>query len=262
MEFSSFPTVLLIDSLRLSLNVASTRLILLNGNKGYDAAGSIVRSFGEFVVGGNQIVGIIVFLILVLINFVVITKGAGRIAEVAARFTLDAMPGKQMAIDADLNAGLIDETQARQRRQYVQRESDFYGAMDGASKFVRGDAIAGLIITTINILGGLLIGVTQFGMSSGDAFETYATLTIGDGLVSQIPALIISIAAISPLPRHRQKTSCLLIWVSKYLVILRPKCFRSPAFSFCSYSGATSPSFSNTGDNNWRAGFSCKAGKF
>ncbi len=196
LEFSSFPTVLLIATLfRLSLNVASTRLILLNGNKGYDAAGTVIKSFGEFVVGGNQIVGIIVFLILVLINFVVITKGAGRIAEVAARFTLDAMPGKQMAIDADLNAGLIDETQARERRQYVQRESDFYGAMDGASKFVRGDAIAGLIITTINILGGLLIGVTQFGMSSGDAFETYATLTIGDGLVSQIPALIISIAA-------------------------------------------------------------------
>lgn len=196
LEFSSFPTVLLISTLfRLSLNIASTRLILLNGNKGLDAAGSVIKSFGEFVVGGNQIVGIIIFLILVIINFVVITKGATRIAEVAARFTLDAMPGKQMAIDADLNAGLIDETQARNRRQTIQRESDFYGAMDGASKFVRGDAIAGLIITFINILGGLLVGITQYGMTSGDAFETYSILTIGDGLVSQIPSLIISIAA-------------------------------------------------------------------
>ncbi|MGK5092614.1 flagellar biosynthesis protein FlhA [Deltaproteobacteria bacterium TL4] len=196
LDFSSFPTVLLISTLfRLSLNVASTRLILLKGNQGTDAAGSIIKSFGEFVIGGNQIVGIILFLILVLINFIVITKGAGRIAEVAARFTLDAMPGKQMAIDADLNAGLIDEIQAKRRREIVQRESDFYGAMDGASKFVRGDAIASLIISSINIIGGLLIGIIQFSMSAGDAFETYAILTIGDGLVSQIPALIISVAA-------------------------------------------------------------------
>ncbi len=196
LDFSSFPTVLLISTLfRLSLNVASTRLILLNGNQGPSAAGAIIKSFGEFVVGGNVIVGIIVFLILVIINFVVITKGTGRIAEVAARFTLDAMPGKQMAIDADLNAGLIDETEAKDRRSRIQRESDYFGALDGASKFVRGDAIAGLIITSINILGGLLVGITQFGMTAGDAFQSYATLTVGDGLVSQIPALIISIAA-------------------------------------------------------------------
>ena len=196
LEFSSFPSVLLIATIfRLSLNVASTRLILLEGHQGPGAAGTIINSFGEFVVGGNQIVGIIIFLILVIINFVVITKGTGRIAEVAARFTLDAMPGKQMAIDADLNAGLIDEDEARQRRSTIQRESDYFGALDGASKFVRGDTIAGLIITSINILGGLLVGVTQFDMSAGDAFDSYATLTIGDGLVSQIPALIISIAA-------------------------------------------------------------------
>ncbi|MBC8257578.1 MAG: flagellar biosynthesis protein FlhA [SAR324 cluster bacterium] len=196
LEFSSFPSVLLIATIfRLSLNVASTRLILLEGHQGAGAAGSIINSFGEFVVGGNQIVGIIIFLILVIINFVVITKGTGRIAEVAARFTLDAMPGKQMAIDADLNAGLIDEDEARKRRSTIQRESDYFGALDGASKFVRGDTIAGLIITSINILGGLLVGVTQFDMTPGDAFNSYATLTIGDGLVSQIPALIISVAA-------------------------------------------------------------------
>ena len=196
LEFSSFPSVLLIATLfRLSINIASTRLILLEGHQGAGAAGSIINAFGEFVVGGNQIVGIIVFLILVIINFVVITKGTGRIAEVAARFTLDAMPGKQMAIDADLNAGLIDDSEARTRRRVIQRESDYFGALDGASKFVRGDAIAGLLITAINILGGLLVGVTQYSMSAGDAFDSYATLTIGDGLVSQIPALIISVAA-------------------------------------------------------------------
>ena len=196
LEFSSFPSVLLIATLfRLSINIASTRLILLEGHQGAGAAGSIINAFGEFVVGGNQIVGIIVFLILVIINFVVITKGTGRIAEVAARFTLDAMPGKQMAIDADLNAGLIDDSEARTRRRVIQRESDYFGALDGASKFVRGDAIAGLLITAIYILGGLLVGVTQCSMSAGDAFDSYATLTIGDGLVSQIPALIISVAA-------------------------------------------------------------------
>ena len=196
LEFSSFPSVLLIATLfRLSINIASTRLILLEGHQGAGAAGSIINAFGEFVVGGNQIVGIIVFLILVIINFVVITKGTGRIAEVAARFTLDAMPGKQMAIDADLNAGLIDDSEARTRRRVIQRELDYFGALDGASKFVRGDAIAGLLITAINILGGLLVGVTQYSMSAGDAFDSYATLTIGDGLVSQIPALIISVAA-------------------------------------------------------------------
>ena len=196
LEFSSFPSLLLMITLfRLSLNVASTRRILLYGNKGTAAAGHIIEAFGQFVVGGNYVVGFVIFLILVVINFVVITKGAQRIAEVAARFTLDAMPGKQMAIDADLNAGLIDEAEARRRREEIQREADFYGAMDGASKFVRGDAIAGLIITCINIIGGLIIGVLQHGMPLSEAAKTYTILTIGDGLVSQIPALIVSTAA-------------------------------------------------------------------
>ena len=196
LEFSAFPSVLLISTLyRLSLNIASTRLILLRGNEGVGAAGEVIQSFGSFVVGGNYVVGLVVFMILVLINFVVITKGATRIAEVAARFTLDAMPGKQMSIDADLNAGLIDEADARARRLKISREADFYGSMDGASKFVRGDAIAGIIITVINIVGGLLIGVMQQGLSIADAAQTYTLLTIGDGLVSQVPALIISTAA-------------------------------------------------------------------
>jgi flagellar biosynthesis protein FlhA len=196
LDFSVFPSILLIVTLfRLSLNVASTRLILLHGNEGPDAAGSVIQAFGQFVVGGNYVVGIIVFLILVVINFVVITKGAGRVAEVSARFTLDAMPGKQMSIDADLNAGLIDEASARKRRQEIEQEADFYGSMDGASKFVRGDAIAGIIITLINILAGFVIGVIQHGMPLTRALENYTILTIGDGLVSQIPALIISTAA-------------------------------------------------------------------
>lgn len=196
LEFSVLPTVLLISTLfRLSLNVATTRLILLKGNEGVQAAGEVIKSFGKFVVGGDYTVGIIIFLILVIINFIVITKGAGRIAEVAARFTLDAMPGKQMAIDADLNSGLIDEAQARHRREEISHEADYYGSMDGASKFVRGDAVAGLIITAINILGGLIIGTLQKGMSAVDAATTYTILTIGDGLVSQIPALLISTAA-------------------------------------------------------------------
>lgn len=196
LDFSAFPSILLITTLfRLALNVASTRLILLKGNEGIEAAGEVIKSFGSFVVGGNYAVGFTVFLILIIVNFVVITKGSGRIAEVAARFTLDAMPGKQMAIDADLNAGLIDEAEARRRRALISQEADFYGAMDGASKFVRGDAIAGLIITVINILGGLIIGTLQKGMSFGDAAQTYTILTIGDGLVSQIPALLISTAA-------------------------------------------------------------------
>ncbi len=196
LEFSVLPSILLMSTLfRLSLNVATTRLILLKGNEGVDAAGSVISSFGNFVVGGNYAVGIIIFLILVLVNFVVITKGSGRIAEVAARFTLDAMPGKQMAIDADLNSGLIDEKQARERREEISSEADYYGSMDGASKFVRGDAIASLIITAINILGGLIIGTMQMGMSAVDAATTYTILTIGDGLVSQIPALLISTAA-------------------------------------------------------------------
>ena len=196
LEFSAFPSVLLLVTLfRLSLNIASTRIILLNGNQGAIAAGKIIKSFGNFVVGGNYLVGLIVFTILVIINFVVITKGAGRIAEVAARFTLDAMPGKQMSIDADLNAGLIDEKEAKNKRKEIALEAEYYGAMDGANKFVRGDAIAGIIITMINILAGLTIGVLQNKMSFSDAAQTYTLLTVGDGLVSQIPALIISTAA-------------------------------------------------------------------
>lgn len=196
LDFSVFPTVLLVVTLfRLSLNVASTRLILLHGHEGPDAAGHVIRAFGNFVVGGSYVVGLVVFLILVVINFIVITKGSGRIAEVAARFTLDAMPGKQMSIDADLNAGLIDDRTARQRRHVIEREADFYGAMDGASKFVRGDAIAGMVIVLINILGGLVIGVGQKGMPILEGLRTYTILTIGDGLVSQIPALIVSTAA-------------------------------------------------------------------
>ncbi|MBI9085909.1 MAG: flagellar biosynthesis protein FlhA [Desulfobacterales bacterium] len=196
LELSAFPSILLITTLfRLSLNIASTRMILLHGNEGTAAAGKVIQSFGGFVVGGNFVVGIIVFLILVLINFMVIVKGAGRIAEVAARFTLDAMPGKQMSIDADLNAGIIEENEAKARRIEITRESEYYGAMDGANKFVKGDAVAGLVITAINIIGGLIIGVFQNDMSFSAAAQTYTLLTVGDGLVSQIPALIISTAA-------------------------------------------------------------------
>ena len=195
-EFSAFPSILLIVTLfRLSLNIASTRLILLHGNEGAAAAGEVIRSFGNFVVGGNYTVGLVVFSILVVINFVVVTKGAGRVAEVAARFTLDAMPGKQMSIDADLNAGLINETEARRRRREIAEEADFYGSMDGASKFVRGDAMAAIIIVLVNIIGGLTIGVLQQGMSPGLAAQTYTLLTVGEGLVAQIPALFISTAA-------------------------------------------------------------------
>jgi len=196
LDFSVFPSILLIATLfRLSLNVASTRLILLHGNEGLGAAGRVIETFGHFVVGGNFVIGFIVFLVLVLINFIVITKGATRIAEVAARFTLDAMPGKQMSIDADLNAGLITEADAKIRRNEVEQEANFYGAMDGASKFVRGDAIAGIIITLINILGGLIVGVLQQGVPLSDAAHTYTLLTVGDGLVTQIPALIVSTAS-------------------------------------------------------------------
>ncbi len=196
LDFSSFPTMLLIATLfRLGINVASTRLILLRGSEGSDAAGKVIEAFGNFVVGGNYVVGVVVFIVLVIINFVVITKGATRIAEVAARFTLDAMPGKQMAIDADLNAGLIDESQARNRRQIIERQADFFGAMDGASKFVRGDAIAGIVITMVNIIGGFIIGVAQQGMDLAEAASVYTILSVGDGLVSQIPALIISTSA-------------------------------------------------------------------
>jgi flagellar biosynthesis protein FlhA len=196
LEFSSFPTILLITTmLRLSLNLASTRLILGHGNEGTAASGYVIQAFGKLVMQGNFVIGLIVFIILIIVNFVVITKGSGRIAEVAARFSLDAMPGKQMAIDADLSAGLIDEKEAKTRRKTIEAESNFFGAMDGASKFVRGDAIAGLLITGINIVGGIIIGVVQHGVSFADASQTYTLLTVGDGLVSQMPALIVSTAA-------------------------------------------------------------------
>ncbi|MGR4067949.1 flagellar biosynthesis protein FlhA [Halomonas sp. LR3S48] len=196
LDFAAFPAVLLFTTLlRLSLNVASTRVILMEGHQGGDSAGKVIEAFGEFLIGGNFAVGLVVFLILVIINFMVITKGAGRIAEVGARFMLDAMPGKQMAIDADLNAGLIGEEDARKRRSEVAQEADFYGSMDGASKFVRGDAMAGLVIMVVNVIGGLLIGMLQHGMGFGDAARTYTLMTIGDGLVAQIPALVISTAA-------------------------------------------------------------------
>lgn len=196
LDFNAFPTVLLLATMvRLALNLASTRLILSDGHEGPAAAGRVIEAFGGFVMGGNFVIGIIVFAILIIVNFVVITKGSGRIAEVAARFTLDAMPGKQMAIDADLSAGLIDEDEARARRKDLEEENSFYGAMDGASKFVRGDAIAGLLITFINVLGGIVIGVAQMGLSFGEAASTYTQLTVGDGLVSQVPALIVSTAA-------------------------------------------------------------------
>src|SRR6476469_9603305 len=196
LEFSAFPTVLLIATmLRLALNLASTRLILSRGHEGTDAAGHVIEAFGTLVMGGNFVIGIIVFAILVIVNFVVITKGSGRIAEVAARFHLDAMPGKQMAIDADLSAGLIDERAAKERRKALEDESGFFGAMDGASKFVRGDAVAGLLVVFINIIGGIIIGVAQQGLSFGEAAHTYTLLTVGDGLVTQVPALIVSTAA-------------------------------------------------------------------
>ncbi|AEY02571.1 lateral flagellar biosynthesis protein [Oceanimonas sp. GK1] len=196
LDFSVFPTVLLVATLmRLTLNVASTRVVLLSGHEGAGAAGKVIEAFGEVVIGGNYVVGMVVFVILMIINFVVITKGGERISEVAARFTLDALPGKQMAIDADLNAGAIDQEQARHRRQEVAREADFYGSMDGASKFVRGDAIAGLLILFINLLGGFMIGMFQYQLSAAEAFQRFALLTIGDGLVAQIPSLLLATAA-------------------------------------------------------------------
>src|SRR3546814_905895 len=196
LDFNSFPTILLIATmLRLALNLASTRLILAEGHNGTHAAGQVIEAFGSFVMSGNFVIGIIIFSILVIVNFVVITKGSGRIAEVSARFSLDAMPGKQMAIDADLSAGLIDEGEARRRRKDLEDESNFFGSMDGAAKFVRGDAIAGLLITFTNVLGGIIIGVGENGLSFAEAAETYTILTVGDGLVSQIPALIVSTGA-------------------------------------------------------------------
>ncbi len=196
LDFAAFPTVLLIATLlRLALNVASTRVVLLHGHEGSGAAGNVIEAFGSVVIGGNYAVGLVVFLILMIINFMVVTKGAGRISEVSARFTLDALPGKQMAIDADLNAGLIDQEQARTRRFEVTKEADFYGSMDGASKFVKGDAIAGILILFINIVGGLIIGMIQYDLSFSQAMEIYILLTIGDGLVAQIPSLLLSIGA-------------------------------------------------------------------
>src|SRR6187551_1102828 len=195
LEFAIFPTVLLLVTLlRLALNVASTRVVLMHGHEGGHAAGKVIAAFGEFVIGGNYAVGAVVFVILTIINFVVVTKGAGRVSEVSARFALDAMPGKQMAIDADLNAGIITQDEARVRRLEVRAESDFYGSMDGASKFVRGDAVAGILIMVINIIGGLLIGTMMHGLPMADATKTYTLLTIGDGLVAQIPGLLLSVA--------------------------------------------------------------------
>ena len=196
LEFSLFPTILLITTLmRLTLNVASTRVVLLHGHLGADAAGKVIESFGQVVIGGNFVVGFVVFIILMIINFIVVTKGAERISEVSARFTLDAMPGKQMAIDADLNAGLINQAQAQTRRKDVASEADFYGAMDGASKFVRGDAIAGMMILAINLIGGVCIGIFKYNLSADAAFQQYVLMTIGDGLVAQIPSLLLSTAA-------------------------------------------------------------------
>jgi len=195
LEFAAFPTVVLMATLlRLALNIASTRVVLLHGHDGPGAAGKVIEAFGEFVIGGNFAVGLVVFAILTIINFVVVTKGATRVSEVTARFTLDAMPGKQMAIDADLNAGLLNQEQARERRQEVREEADFYGSMDGASKFVRGDATAGILILIINIVGGFFVGILQHGLSAGEAAKTYTLLTIGDGLVAQVPSLMLSIA--------------------------------------------------------------------
>src|SRR6202789_1355830 len=196
LEFSSFPTILLVTTMmRLALNLASTRLILGHGTEGTAASGYVIQAFGKLIMQGNFMIGLIVFAILIIVNFVVITQGLGRIAEVAARFSLDAMPGKQMAIDADLSAGLIDEKEAKLRRKTIEAETNFFGAMDGASKFVRGDAIAGLLIVAINVVGGIVIAVAQKGMSFGDATQTFTLLTVGDGLVSQMPALIVSTAA-------------------------------------------------------------------
>ncbi len=206
LDFAAFPTILLVATLlRLALNVASTRVVLLDGHAGGAAAGQVIEAFGEVLVGGNYVVGLVVFIILVIINFVVVTKGAGRISEVSARFTLDAMPGKQMAIDADLNAGIIDQDTAKQRREEVASEADFYGAMDGASKFVRGDAVAGILILVINIVGGLVIGMTQHSLTFDTALERYTLLTIGDGLVAQIPSLLLSTAAAMIVTRVNSK---------------------------------------------------------
>ena len=219
LDFSIFPTILLIATLlRLTLNVASTRVVLLEGHNGGDAAGKVIQAFGEVVIGGNYVVGMVIFVILMIINFVVITKGGERISEVSARFTLDALPGKQMAIDADLNAGLIDQQGARRRRQEVANEADFHGSMDGASKFVRGDAIAGLLILFINIIGGISIGVFEHGLAASEAFKTYALLTIGDGLVAQIPSLLLATAAAIIVTRINDSDNALSDTMQKQLL--------------------------------------------
>src|SRR5882724_1051011 len=218
LDFAVFPTVLLgVTLLRLALNVASTRVVLLHGHTGSDAAGRVIEAFGKFVIGGNYAVGIVVFVILVVINFMVVTKGAGRVSEVTARFTLDAMPGKQMAIDADLNAGLITQEQAVARRAEVGQEADFYGAMDGASKFVRGDAVAGILILAINLIGGLVIGPLDHGMALADAGRVYTLLTIGDGLVAQLPALLAS-TAVAVIVTRMSRASTLSEQVVRQLV--------------------------------------------
>ncbi|MDH5581862.1 MAG: flagellar biosynthesis protein FlhA, partial [Bdellovibrionales bacterium] len=250
LEFSTFPTVLLVMTLfRLALNIATTRNILLRGGSdGTDAAGQIIQSFGEFVVEGNYVVGIIIFIILVIINFMVITKGAGRVAEVAARFTLDAMPGKQMAIDADLNAGLINEEQAKERRKEIAEEADFYGSMDGASKFVRGDAIAGIMITGINIIGGIIVGVVQNNLAASEAARIFTLLTIGDGLVTQIPALIVSTAA-GIITTRNQSDKSLGTQVGKQFIV-HPKAIITAAitlFTFAAIPGLPGTPFIFTG---------------
>jgi flagellar biosynthesis protein FlhA len=249
LDFSVFPTILLVATLmRLSLNIASTRVVLLNGQNGADAAGKVIKAFGEVVIGGSYVVGFVVFIILMIINFVVITKGGERISEVSARFTLDAMPGKQMAIDADLNAGIIDQKQAKKRRQEVASEADFYGAMDGASKFVRGDAVASMLILIINMIGGLCIGIFQHSLSLSDAFQIYSLLTIGDGLVAQIPSLLMSTAAaiivtrvnedeeMSELVRHQLLASPRVIWTAALLMAVMGLVPGMPSLAFLSFS--------------------------
>lgn len=229
LDFSSFPSLLLIATvLRLGLNVASTRVILASGHEGSEAAGKVIQAFGQFVIAGNYAVGIFVFVILVIINLVVITKGAGRVSEVSARFTLDAMPGKQMAIDADLNAGVLTSEEAKERREEISHEADFYGAMDGASKFVKGDAIAGILILAINIIGGLIIGISQHKLSVGQAAESYILLSIGDGLVAQIPSLMLAIATAIIVTRV-SSTQDMAVHIGRQ-VSLSEHGFRYPAF--------------------------------
>jgi flagellar biosynthesis protein FlhA len=229
LDFAAFPSVLLLTTLmRLSLNVASTRVVLMEGHTGPGAAGAVIEAFGHFLIGGNFAVGLIVFAILVVINFVVITKGAERIAEVSARFTLDAMPGKQMAVDADLNAGLIDEAEAKRRRAEVGEEANFFGSMDGASKFVRGDAVAGILILVINIIGGFIIGMAQHGLSAGEAANSYILLAVGDALVAQIPGLLISVAAAMVVSRVGKDTT----WAARSCSrCFSPRCWASPPAS-------------------------------